>query len=98
LFVELTGVLGVYGGTDLVIDYPNGDRTAYIGTIFRGRIAGGSIRPDGEETLDVRYFSQEEIARVPHAKWLDAAMKVLFSPNGPPHFVPPSWKPGEMGS
>src|SRR5215475_10403483 len=54
LLVEITGLLGAYGGSDLVIDYPNGDRAAYIGTIFRGRVVGGNMRPDGEETLDVR--------------------------------------------
>jgi 8-oxo-dGTP pyrophosphatase MutT (NUDIX family) len=93
LSVELTGILGVYGGRDLMIDYANGDRAAYIGTIFRGRIVGGNLRPDGDEILDVRYFTREELARVDHAKWLDTAMPVLFSTTGVPHFVPPSWKP-----
>ena len=93
LLVELTGILGVYGGPDLIIDYPNGDRTAYIGTIFRGRIVGGTIRPDGDEVLDVRYFAQDELARVDHSKWLDTAMPVLFARAGDAHFVPPSWTP-----
>jgi len=95
LVVEINGILGVYGGRDLVIDYPNGDKAAYVGTIFRGRVVGGTLRADGEETLDVRYFSQEELAGVPHAKWLDTAMPVLFSRNGPSHFVGASWKPGD---
>src|SRR5215475_317708 len=51
LVVEITGILGVYGGPELVIDYPNGDRAAYVGTIFRGRVTSGTLRPDGEETL-----------------------------------------------
>jgi 8-oxo-dGTP pyrophosphatase MutT (NUDIX family) len=87
LIVEITGILGVYGGPDLMVDYDNGDRAAYIGTIFRGRIAGGTIRPDGEETLDVRYFTREELAHVDHTRWLDTAMPVLFSRNEPAHFV-----------
>src|SRR5689334_19460232 len=62
LIVEVTGILGVYGGADLIIDYPNGDQTAYIGTIFRGRILGGTLRPDGSEILDVRYFRRDELA------------------------------------
>jgi 8-oxo-dGTP pyrophosphatase MutT (NUDIX family) len=95
LFVEIDGILGVYGGGDLVIDYPNGDRAAYVGTIFRGRVVGGNLRPDGDETLDVRYFTEEELPGVPHAKWLDTAMPVLFSKNGRPHFVAASWKPGD---
>lgn len=93
LLVEITGILGVYGGPHLIIDYPNGDKTAYIGTLFRGRVLEGHIRPDGEETLDVRYFARDEMQRAPHAEWLDTAMPTLFSPGAPPHFVQPSWRP-----
>ena len=98
LLVEITGILGVYGGRELVIDYSNGDKTAYIGTIFRGRIVGGSIRPDGEETLDVRYFTREEIDKIAHAQWLDTAMPALFSPTRQPHFVEASWSPFPPGT
>jgi 8-oxo-dGTP diphosphatase len=87
LIVELTGILGVYGGSDLIIDYPNGDRAAYVGVIFRGKITGGKARPDGNETLDVRWFSRDELMRVPHSRWLDTAMPVLFEPEAKPHFV-----------
>jgi 8-oxo-dGTP pyrophosphatase MutT (NUDIX family) len=93
LIVELTGIMGVYGGPELVIDYPNGDKASYMGTIFRGRVIGGQMKPDGEETLDVRYFTREELAGVGHAKWLDTAMPVLFSRDDPAHFAPASWRP-----
>jgi 8-oxo-dGTP pyrophosphatase MutT (NUDIX family) len=93
LLVEITGILGVYGGRDLVIDYPNGDKAAYIGTIFRGRVTGGIIRPDGEEISEVAYFNRDEIPRIPHSKWVATAMPVLFSPEQPAHFVPAVWKP-----
>lgn len=87
LVVEITGIMGVYGGPDLFIDYPNGDKAAYIGIIFRGRITGGTLRPDGDEILDARYFTREELMRVKRAAWLDTAMPVLFSPEARPHFV-----------
>ena len=87
LIVELTGILGVYGGEDLIIDYPNGDKAAYVGIIFRGKITGGTLQPDGSEILDARYFTHEELLRTPHAKWLDTAMPILFSPEAKPHFV-----------
>jgi len=94
LIVEVTGLLGVYGGTDLMIDYPNGDRAAYIGTIFRGRITGGLMRPDGQEVLELRYFTREEMLGVPRAKWLDTAMPALFERDGAAaHFVTEKWRP-----
>jgi 8-oxo-dGTP pyrophosphatase MutT (NUDIX family) len=93
LTVEVTGVVGVYGGPDLVVSYANGDRVSYIGTIFRGRITGGELRPDGLEVLELRYFSQSELASVPHAKWIDIARPRLFSPQSPADFQPAQWKP-----
>lgn len=95
LLIELTAILGVYGGRDLMIDYPNGDKAAYIDTVFRGRITGGNIQADGDEILEVRYFSRDELLRVPHSKWLDTSMPVLFSRDTPPHFVQATWKPGQ---
>jgi 8-oxo-dGTP pyrophosphatase MutT (NUDIX family) len=94
LMVEVTGILGVYGGPELEIDYPNGDRASYVGSIFRGRIVGGVAKPDGEEILDLKYFSEEEFKSVPHARWLDVALPVLFKWNAEPHFRPSTWRAG----
>jgi 8-oxo-dGTP pyrophosphatase MutT (NUDIX family) len=95
LTVEITGLLGVYGGPELIVNYPNGDQAAYIGTIFRGRIAGGSMRPDGSEILDVGYFTRDGLVRVPHSRWMDLCLDLLFESDAKPHFVPASWKPPE---
>src|SRR5438034_4734901 len=58
LTVEITGVLGVYGGPDLIVDYPNGDQAAYIGTIFRGRILGGTMRRSEERRVGKEWRSR----------------------------------------
>src|SRR5262245_572172 len=70
LLVELTGIFGVYGGPDLIVKYRNGDVASYIATIFRGTVIGGNLRPDGSEILEARYFSRDEIAAIPHSKWM----------------------------
>jgi 8-oxo-dGTP pyrophosphatase MutT (NUDIX family) len=93
LTVEITGILGVYGGPDLLVDYANGDHASYIATIFRGRLISGTLRPDGIEVLDVRYFTRAEIAGVAHSRWMDSCMEMLFSQDAPPHFIPASWLP-----
>ena len=93
LIVELTGVLGVYGGKELLIDYANGDLASYVATVFRARIAGGEMRADGEEILDLRYFSRAEIRTVPHSRWMDVAMDALYAQEGPAHFQKSTWHP-----
>jgi 8-oxo-dGTP pyrophosphatase MutT (NUDIX family) len=94
LIIEITGVLGVYGGKELVIDYPNGDMASYIATIFRGRVIGGELRADGEEIVDLRYFSRDEIPTVPHSRWMDLALDALYTREpGPALFQKPTWRP-----
>ena len=92
LIVELTSILGVLGGPNLVVDYANGDRASYVGTIFRGKVIGGEHRPDGVEIVELNYFSREELAAVHHARWMDAVTPLLFSSDGPPYFQPPVWR------
>src|SRR5262245_23044176 len=93
LLVELTGVVGVYGGKELLVEYSNGDRTSYVATIFRGEVIGGELRADGEEILELRYFSKDELSSVPHARWLNVALDAIFSPVGEVHFQKPTWRP-----
>jgi 8-oxo-dGTP pyrophosphatase MutT (NUDIX family) len=96
--VELTSIFGVFGGMDLVITYANGDRTAYVVTIFRGKIVGGKMRPDGEEISELRFFSAEELQAVPHSKWMDRTLGPLFDFAVPTQFQRPSWRPDRLPS
>ena len=93
LVVELTGILGVYGGKELLVDYVNGDRASYVGTIFRGRIIGGQLRPDGHEILDLRYLSRTELHELPHAPWLDIALDAVYSQAVAADFQRSTWRP-----
>jgi 8-oxo-dGTP pyrophosphatase MutT (NUDIX family) len=93
LLVEMTGILGVYGGSELVVDYVNGDRASYVGVIFRGRIIAGELRADAEEILEVRYVSRAELIERPHARWMDIALDAIFSAEGPVDFQKSTWRP-----
>jgi hypothetical protein len=89
----MTGILGVYGGSELVVDYVNGDRASYVGVIFRGRIIAGELRADAEEILEVRYVSRAELIELPHARWMDIALDAIFSEEGPVDFQKSTWRP-----
>lgn len=93
VLIDLTGILGVYGGNELIVDYVNGDRASYVGIIFRGKITGGALKADGVEILDVRYVAREELPALPHARWLDIALDAVFSRGGPVDFQRPTWTP-----
>jgi ADP-ribose pyrophosphatase YjhB (NUDIX family) len=60
LTVEINVLIGIFGGRDHHIVYSNGDEMAYTATMFEARVVGGTLRPDGDETLDARYFTHEE--------------------------------------
>ncbi|HVC71943.1 MAG TPA: NUDIX domain-containing protein [Acidimicrobiales bacterium] len=59
--VTLTGILGVIGGPDFRITYPNGDQTSYVSTVFDATVIGGHPTPDNDETSEVRWFALDEL-------------------------------------
>lgn len=59
--IAVAGILGVLGGPDYRVTYPNGDETAYVVTVFDATVIGGTPRPDGDETSEVAWFSLGEL-------------------------------------
>lgn len=60
LEVEIERIVGVYGGHEFRLLYPNGDLCSYVSICFAGRVVGGEARPDGVETMAVGWFSHAE--------------------------------------
>jgi ADP-ribose pyrophosphatase YjhB (NUDIX family) len=61
LLVEPVRIIGVYGGPEYRVVYPNGDVASYVATVFECKVISGEMAPDYEESLDVRYFSEVEL-------------------------------------
>lgn len=61
LHVEPIKLVGLFGGKRQVVQYPNGDKMAYISATFECRVIGGEIIPVSDETLDVRWFAPHEM-------------------------------------
>jgi 8-oxo-dGTP pyrophosphatase MutT (NUDIX family) len=59
--VDLGAILGVVGGPDYRVTYPNGDESAYVVTVFDATVIEGTPRPDGDETSEVGWFRPEEL-------------------------------------
>jgi predicted kinase/ADP-ribose pyrophosphatase YjhB (NUDIX family) len=59
--VELGNILGVFGGPEYGVTYPNGDESAYVVTVFDATVIDGTPRPDEDETSEVGWFRPEEL-------------------------------------
>jgi ADP-ribose pyrophosphatase YjhB (NUDIX family) len=76
--IRLGPILGVLGGPEYRITYPNGDRTSYVPIVFHATVDGGTPRPDGEETSAVRWWEVEELP----LEEMSTLTKALLSASG----------------
>ena len=74
LEVELTGFLGIFHNHHMV--WSNGDQAHTIGAYYTVEVKGGALRTD-EESLELRYFAQEELPEL-FAEDHRAAVKAYF--------------------
>lgn len=54
-------IIGVWGGADHLITYPNGDQTAIISTTFLCRIVSGEPRINDDESLELCFFPTDAL-------------------------------------
>jgi 8-oxo-dGTP pyrophosphatase MutT (NUDIX family) len=87
LRVETSHVAGVYGGPEFIVTYPNGDETQYVIIAFACTVAGGELRPDGDETVEARFWSQAEAAALPMPAWLHGILPDAFARTGAAAFA-----------
>jgi 8-oxo-dGTP pyrophosphatase MutT (NUDIX family) len=95
LLVEPIGLIGVFGGPEFRVRYPNGDVTYYTTIAFAARVIGGSLQVDGDETVALRYWTKAECndtASLTSSGRIIAAQS--FEHAERPYFKPVTWSPG----
>src|SRR5689334_2709185 len=93
--VAPTRILAVLGGPAFVVNYPNGDETQYVSTMFECEIRGGTLRDrgdDGDEIQAARFFSLREALGLELSAWLRPVLPRLYE-RGSAWFDPPTWSP-----
>ncbi|MDQ6618579.1 MAG: NUDIX domain-containing protein [Pseudomonadota bacterium] len=96
VLVELTHIIGVFGGPLCGITYGNGDRLSWVATVFGGRPIGGHPRPDGDETLEVRYVARDELRTLPCREHVRMFLDAAFTASDRAYFSPSTWRPDAM--
>jgi 8-oxo-dGTP pyrophosphatase MutT (NUDIX family) len=93
LYTTPIRLLGVYGGPSCVVSYPNGDRTAYVITVFECEVQGGTLRHESDETSAAAFVSAAELAGLHSSPWMNHVLPGLYDRLRAGHFEPPSWRP-----
>lgn len=66
--VEPLRIAGVYGGPGYRVTYSNGDEAAWVVTIFEGRLVSGEPAPSDDETIEVGWFTEDELDALPQSE------------------------------
>jgi len=93
LYVDPVRLLGVYGGPYCVVTYPNGDRTAYVMTVFECEVRGGTLRATSDETTAAAFVSASELSKYPTSLWVQHVLPGFYDRSRSGHFDAPSWQP-----
>jgi 8-oxo-dGTP pyrophosphatase MutT (NUDIX family) len=93
IVVDLGRIVGVVGGPQFKITYPNGDQAAYVATVFEARVGSGEPGADGRETGGVEWWAPAELAGIDLDELNEALLREVwdeaFGPVPPGGIEPP---------
>jgi 8-oxo-dGTP pyrophosphatase MutT (NUDIX family) len=93
LHVAPASLLGVFGGPEFRVRYPNGDASAYVMAVYECRVLGGTLTADGVESLELAYFAADEIASLGVSDWARIVLAAAFAHRGTSFLQKPTWRP-----
>ena len=88
--VDPVRIAGVYGGPEHFTTYANGDRAAWVVTVFDAILREGEPHAHDDETQDAGWFALDEIDALEMG---DATRETLRQLLGGASFVGATWQP-----
>jgi hypothetical protein len=85
--------VGVFGGAPCSGVYANGDKVSFVSTVFLATVVGVTLRPDGVETLETRYFARAELRDVAVRAHVMLSLDAVWAGEAGARFQPPTWRP-----
>ncbi|MGY3452519.1 NUDIX domain-containing protein [Bradyrhizobium sp. USDA 4353] len=93
LMVQPQRLLGVFGGPEFLIRYPNGDLTYYTVIAFEAVVIGGELTPDGDEIASLRFVDRQEWEQLPVSPSSRIISRQAFDRDPVPYFTAAGWRP-----
>jgi 8-oxo-dGTP pyrophosphatase MutT (NUDIX family) len=72
--IRLGRLLGVFGGPDYEITYPNGDQVAYVPAVYEAEIADGTPAPADGELSKLAWFTPQDLQTAPLSRFTRAVL------------------------
>jgi ADP-ribose pyrophosphatase YjhB (NUDIX family) len=92
-YTEPVRLLGVYGGPECEVAYPNGDRTAYVMSVFECAVRGGTLAQASDETSAAAFVSAADLPAYRTSPWVLHVLPGLYQRTRTAHFEAPRWTP-----
>ena len=90
LHVRPTGLRAVLGGPQFRVTYPNGDEVGYVAAVFDCQQIGGTLRPDGQEVIEAKFF---DCSKWPTLSAYAQALAPIITATNVPTLGPVKWNP-----
>ena len=96
LLIEITGLIGVFGGPEFLVRYPNGDECYYISTAFRGAVINRSGGSGDGELSELGCFSEAEFEKLATSAQTKLIVRTTFANSNIPFFQPPTYSTANL--
>ncbi|TXK42681.1 NUDIX domain-containing protein [Nonomuraea sp. C10] len=77
--VRVRGLIGVYGGPEFRVRYPNGHECAFMIAVYGCALVSGTPTPDDDEIREARWVREEELGGLPTPPWMPLVMPEVFA-------------------
>jgi uncharacterized protein YbjQ (UPF0145 family)/ADP-ribose pyrophosphatase YjhB (NUDIX family) len=86
LLVKPTGLIGVFGGSNFVVQYANGDETQYVMSVFECSVLSGQLADSNDEVKSCRFVDEAEFETLAVSPWTREVLPLCYSrPKQPDH-------------
>ena len=93
LHIRPIRILGVFGGPQCAVTYPNGHETTYVTTVFECQVEGGTLLESTDETAATAFVDPRDGAGYTMTPWATFLLPRLIRVSHVADFEPSSWLP-----
>ncbi|RTL30958.1 MAG: NUDIX domain-containing protein [Burkholderiales bacterium] len=93
ILVKLNRIAGIVGGPGCETSYRNGDKIAWVATVFDATAEDVRTTADGHEIKDAKFVSTGELASIPMRADAKRFLSMAQEPAVGARFEPASWRP-----